>query len=473
SRDNLDARLDLSRGHWRFRGGLQHRDNYGSGAGVLQTLDPVTMLGSDRWNADLTYHDAEFAEDWEVTGQLSYLDGSQHNTGAFPPGTRLPIGSNGLIDFVNPVRYVNFANGFRGIPENWERHARAGITAVYRGFSAHTLRVGAGFNYDSIYKVREWKNFGPDPVTGTPIPFLPGTPLLNVSNTALVYLPTRDRKVTYFLVQDEWKFARDWQLTAGMRYDRYSDFGETVNPRAALVWETRYDLTTKLIYGSAFRAPAFIELYNINNPGANGNPHLKPETMDSLELAFDYRPSDKLQLGLNFFQYWWKDIINFVPDPGGTTITAQNTGSQIGHGAELEAEWKVLDDLKLVGNYSYQKSIDQTSHRDAGYAPHHQVYVRAEWEFLPHWQLVPQIKWVGDRARPTGDNRQPISDYTWVDLTLRRKNILDRVELAFSVRNLFGADAREPSPAGLPSAPIPHDLPLAGRSFFGEIRFNF
>ncbi|MDD2760682.1 MAG: TonB-dependent receptor [Methylomonas sp.] len=297
--------------------------------------------------------------------------------------------------------------------------------------------------------------------------------MVDVSNTSLVYLPTEDRKVRYFLLQDEWQFARDWQLTAGMRYDNYSDFGDTLNPRAALVWETRHDLTTKLMYGRAFRAPSFIELYNINNPGANGNPRLKPENMDSLELAFDYRPHRDVRVGLNFFKYWWKDLIQFVPDTGGTTITAQNAGAQTGHGGELEAQWKALDNLSLIGNFSYQNSTDENTDQDPGYSPHHQIYLRAEWAFLPDWQAVPQMKWVGERSRSAGDNRPPVSDYAWVDLTLRRTNVLDHMEIAFSVRNLLGVDAREPSPAGMPSAAIPYDLPLAGRSFFGEIRLNF
>ena len=195
--------------------------------------------------------------------------------------------------------------------------------------------------------------------------------------------------------------------------------------------------------------------------------------MDTIELAFDYRPNDKLRLGLNVFNYWWKDIIRFVPDVGAPSSTAQNTGAQTGYGGELEAEWKALDTLKLVGNYSYQKSTDDTLNHDAGYAPHHQVYLRANWEFLPDWQFVPQAKWIIGRDRAAGDTRPAIRDYTWVDLTLRRKNILDHVELAFSVRNLFDVDAREPSQAGVPAASIPHDLPLAGRSVYGEIRVTF
>ena len=41
------------------------------------------------------------------------------------------------------------------------------------------------------------------------------------------------------------RFLNDWELTAGVRYDHYSDFGDTVNPRLALVWSTTRNLTTK------------------------------------------------------------------------------------------------------------------------------------------------------------------------------------------------------------------------------------
>lgn len=471
-RDNLDARLDLSRDHWRFRGGLQHRGNWGNGAGVAQALDPNNRYGSDRWNADLTYRNAEFAENWDVTAQMSYFDTSQvveRNLVLFPPGTRLPIGANGQVDFANPQGLVTFPNGYIGNPENRERHARANVSGAYTGFDSHTVRLGAGFNYDNLYQVRVSQNFGLDPATGNPIPFMPGIPLIDVSGTSSSYLPTSERKDTFFFVQDEWQLANDWQLTGGLRYDSYSDFGGTANPRAALVWETRYDLTSKLMYGSAFRAPNFSEMYIVNNPDSLGNPHIKPETMDTVELAFDYRPRDTLRLGFNLFHYWWKNMIRYVPNANApTSSTAQNAGNQTGYGGELEAEWQAFDTLKLLGNYAYQQSTDDTFNHDAGNAPHHQVYLRANWEFLPNWQLSPQAKWIIDRDRMLADVRPDIADYTWVDLTLRRKRLAKHWEMAFSIRNVFDADAREPS-----SSAIPNDLPLAGRSFYGEIRVNF
>ena len=340
-RENFDARLDIARGDWRLRAGLQRRRNFGNGAGVAQALDPSGRFASDRWNVDLTHHNPELFENWDVTAQLSYLDTSQEverNQVVFPPGTRLPIGSDGNINLVNPLGLVSFPEGFIGNPEVFERHARFNMSAFYKGFERHILHAGAGFNYGNLYKTREIKNFGPYVIDGTVSPI--GGALTDVSDTPFVFLRERDRKNYFFFLQDEWKFANDWELTAGVRYDHYSDFGDTINPRFALVWQTRYELTTKLLYGRAFRAPSFAETRAINNPANLGNPNLDPETIQTLELAFDYRPADTLQLGLNLFGYQWDNIIRFVPDPGAPSRTAQNTGKQMGYGLELEADWR-------------------------------------------------------------------------------------------------------------------------------------
>ena len=61
-RENLDARLDIHRGDWRLRAGLQRRRDWGNGAGVAQALDPSNRFKSDRWNVDLTYDNPDFVE---------------------------------------------------------------------------------------------------------------------------------------------------------------------------------------------------------------------------------------------------------------------------------------------------------------------------------------------------------------------------------------------------------------------------
>src|SRR5207237_2069032 len=112
--------------------------------------------------------------------------------------------------------------------------------------------------------------------------------IVDVSSTAPFLLP-HDRKVSYAFAQDEWTVAKDWTLTAGVRHDEYSDFGGTTNPRLALVWEAAYNVTAKLLYGTAFRAPSFTELYVINNPVLIGNPNLQPEKMKTMEAALSWQ----------------------------------------------------------------------------------------------------------------------------------------------------------------------------------------
>ena len=116
------------------------------------------------------------------------------------------------------------------------------------------------------------------------------------------------------VAQDEWQIADDWQLTAGVRYDDYSDFGGTVNPRVALVWDINEQITSKLLYGKAFRAPNFQEQRIQNNPVVLGNKNLNPETIHTYEWALDYRPFSSLRTAVNLYYYQINNLISAVPD---------------------------------------------------------------------------------------------------------------------------------------------------------------
>ncbi|HEC17093.1 MAG TPA: TonB-dependent receptor [Sedimenticola sp.] len=444
SRNNLDARIDIGYKLWRLRAGLQRRRDFGLGAGLGSALDPQGRYASDRWNVDLTYDNPLFTDNWEVEGQISFRNTSQEveeDVLLMPPGGVFP-------------------NGMIGNPEVFENHWRLDLSAFYTGFERHKVRIGAGYFLADIYKVKEEKNF-----TKTLAP-LPGG-LTDVSDDPnRVFMPEDDRNNRYLVLQDIWQFANDWELTAGVRYDNYSDFGDTVNPRLALVWSTSYNLTNKFLYGRAFRAPSFAEARVTNNPVIESNPDLDPETIQTFEWAMDYRASDELHLGANLFKYRWKDIIELD-----AANKFQNAGRQTGYGLELEAEWRPLHNLNISGNYAYQRSEDkETDHVVAG-APNHQLYLRADWEFRPDWNLDTRLNWVGERKRGAGDSRSGLDDYRMLDMTLRYKPANGQWELAVAGRNLFNTDAREPT-TGTNAAAIPGDLPLAGRSFFVELRYR-
>ena len=450
--DAIDGRIELSRNRWRLRAGYQQRSNGGTGAGVASALDPAGKNFGERINTDLTYQDANFAPDLDVNAQVSFLYiTEQSDLTLFPPGTNFGLGA--------------FPSGVIGNPYKWERHLRFNLAAVYSGLLRHKLRFGIGTHNDDLYKTQESRNYNLVNIPGVgnfPAP-LPGG--LTQMTAADIFLTPHTRRVNYVYAQDEWNFTRDWYLTAGVRHDQYSDFGSTTNPRLALVWDTAYNLTSKLLYGQAFRPPSFAELYNINNPVAQGNPNLKPETNQSVELAFAWQTTSSLQTNLNLFRYQMKDILRFVQNPD-ASYTAQNAGRQHGQGMELELVWDVAANLRLSGNYAMQHSIDETTNQDPGNAPRNHVYARADWRFMPRWTVDTQLNWVADRKREPGDTRPPIADYHTVDMTLHSSNERGDWAYSFKVLNLFGADAREPSPApGL----IPNDLPVDPRAVRVEL----
>ncbi|MBI5435567.1 MAG: TonB-dependent receptor [Nitrosomonadales bacterium] len=450
-RDAIDGRLDLSRDKWRLRAGFQQRSNGRTGAGVASALDPVGSNFGQRVSTDLTYQDANFAPDLDVTAQASYLHiTEQSDLTLYPPG------------------FPGFPNGVIGNPDKWERHLRFNLAAAYNGLQSHKLRFGAGTQDDDLYRIKETKNFALVFVPGVGYVPAPLGAVVDVTDTA-PFLRPHSRRVNYVYAQDEWSFTKDWYLTAGVRHDQYSDFGGTTNPRVALVWETAYNLTSKLLYGRAFRPPSFSELYNINNPVLLGNPNLKPETNESVELAFAWQAARTLQANLNLFRYQMKDILRFVQDPATGISTAQNAGRQHGQGMEVELVWDAGSKLRLSGNYAQQHSIDEATNQDAGNAPRHHVYARADWRFMPRWTLDAQLNYVAGRKREPTDTRPAIADYHTVDLMLRNQQQNSDWDFAFKVLNLFDADAREPSPTpGL----IPNDLPLAPREWRVELRYK-
>ncbi|MES2318183.1 MAG: TonB-dependent receptor [Pseudomonadota bacterium] len=446
--DALDANLELNYDKWRFRTGFKGRDDVGTGAGIANALDPVGRSKSNRFTTDLSWTDTNIATDWSAGALLSTLYYTQQTPvdyQLFPPGMRFPTGT--------------FPNGMLGGPDFWERQLRISAYASYSGFRGHNTRFGIGHDDMNMYRTRETRNFNYT-ASGVPIP-LPAT--VDFSDTNPFMFPHR-RMVDYFYAQDEWTFAKDWTLTAGVRHDQYSDFGGTTNPRLALVWDASYDLTVKMLYGRAFRAPSFAESYGITNPVALGNADLKPETNKTLETAFSWQARSDTQLNLTVYRYEMSNIIRTVPNPiANTGNTYRNTGDQSGHGLEFESVVNLNKDLRLMANYSWQRSTDKASGKDAGYAPRHHIYARADWQFARDFLLGAQVNRVAQRLRAPGDMRAPIPDYTTLDLSLRSERVRGNWEFTATVRNLFNADVREPSPA--PGLQLPYDLPMASRAF--------
>lgn len=440
----------------------------GIGAGGAQALDPTGRNDDRLLMADATYQFQKGAGDWDNSIRLShvYYDLSAQFT-LLPAGAIVPIGADGNVDFVAPVGVSFFKDGLKGSPSGLTRDTKLDFISIYEGFESQRIRLNLGVRRQNLH-TSESKNFGPGVLDKLPLPPLVDGTLTNVTNTSNVFLVDSSRTIRYLSIQDEWRIASEWDLTAGVRYDDYSDFGSTTNPRIALVWVANEKLTSKLMFGSAFRAPSFAELYSKNNPVSLGNPNIQPEQIDSEELSFTYRPTNTLQSTLTLFTYQAKRMIDFVPDEAATTKTAQNFNSQNGKGIEWEINWKPVQQFQFDVSYSLQAATDSKTDERIPDAPGKQIKANVNWQFANNWSLNGQLNRVSDRERAFTDARSPIDDYTLVNFSINRKNVLPDLDLQLTVRNAFDADAREPS-----SGTIPDDYPLESRNIWLGLTYTF
>ena len=452
--DLLDSHLNLRRDDWNLHLYGQLLTDGEGGPGLAQAITTGNDFDEKVLLTDLSYSNDHSLKDWTLDARLFFAYFAEDKVyEILPASVRPPLGQIG-----NPITD--------------EKQGGLEASAVYQGLDDHQIRLGAGYkNFD--FEPDQYKNFnfpGFKPCVAPADLF--GQPT-HITDPECLYMPSTNRNLWYALAQDEWQLASKWALTAGARYDEYSDFGSTVNPRVALVWETLYNLTTKLMYGTAFRAPSLAELYISKNPQSNGNPNLMPEEIETEELAFDYQPTKDLRLILSLFTYEAKNLIDLIgPQPQVYT----NFGTVRGKGFEVEGDWQIVPSLRLKANFAYQRARNTTVDALVADAPAMQVTLNPRWEFRPDWSLDGQLNWIADRRRAKGDPRDEIDDYELVGLTLRRTNIAKNWEVAIAVRNLFDEDARIPSPyapGNALGAAIPGDYPMEGRAIWGEVSCHF
>lgn len=115
--------------------------------------------------------------------------------------------------------------------------------------------------------------------------------------------------------------AKSLELSLAGRFERYSDFGGTFNPKAGLAWTPREGLTFRGSTGTSFKAPTLSQMIAQRNTymylgvfsDADGPTNilsvygvaenLKPETSKNWSLGVDYEPSWISDLSLSATYY--------------------------------------------------------------------------------------------------------------------------------------------------------------------------
>jgi len=278
----------------------------------------------------------------------------------------------------------------------------------------------------------------------------------------------RDRTVLGVFAQDEVRLAERWSLNAGLRYDRYSTFGGTLNPRAGLIWNPDEASAFKLLYGQAFRAPNAYELYYGDGGGTQKpNPDLDPETIRTWELVHERRFGGAWRAAASLFHYEIDDLILLTVDPADGLLVFRNTSEVVADGVEIEGEHVRPGGLRLLGSYSWQQVEDRTTRDEPPNSPEHLVKLAAEAPLFADWLLAGvELQWMDERGTLAGDET---GDFALVNVTLRTRELAHGMRFSVTVRNLFDAGYSDPGSAEHRQDRIEQD----GRTFLVRLSCRF
>lgn len=240
-----------------------------------------------------------------------------------------------------------------------------------------------------------------------------------------------------------------WHWLAGVRYDRNSMYGSSVNPRLSAIYHWTPETTVKFLYGKAFQEPSPIQLWG-GWIGRAGNPNLKPEKAENFEFIVMHQQKHWLH-DLSLFSARYKDVFK---------EEAENAGARNIWGIEYRGRFSYPNILfknasNITGNfyYTYTKSlsditynqtlanwVNQTS--ELGDIAPHKVNLGIDIPFNYQWHINWRTNYVSDRVlyshNPLREEGKPAKSYIISNLTLGYRQ--QPFDLSFTVKNLFNKE---------------------------------
>ena len=281
------------------------------------------------------------------------------------------------------------------------------------------------------------------------------------------FYDARDSTVWAAYIQDEITFSPSLILNAGVRYDHYSTFGGTTNPRLALIITPAEKSTIKVLYGSAFRAPNAYELYYATGT-QSANPDLKPETIATGEVVYEQYIGDHLRASVLGYYYKIRDLINYDDDPlvpGNTQFRNIDEVSAKGSTAELEGKW--ASGVEARFSYTIQRTTDKATGDPLTNSPAQMGKLVLNVPVVKEKLFLGLEEQYMDRRKLEAGGYAPAFAVT--NLTLFSQHIVQRLEASLSVYNLFDKEHGDPVSLDFVQPTILQD----GRSYRFKLTYAF
>jgi len=292
-----------------------------------------------------------------------------------------------------------------------------------------------GFRYES-FKVNEsewvWSN---------PSPLLPS---YNVLSSA-----TRDIASLYF--NDIYTFSPSLDISAGLRFDDYSDFGDAFCPTLGAIYKIGKHFRIKALYSEAYRAPSWVEL--------TSNPLLNAETSRSYEAGIIYNNNQNSVVRLNLYSTKIDDLI---------TKDTQYIQTQYADfkGSEIEYIYTPNNQLELNLFASYVQANDADGEALADIA-NTLATASLAYEFNFGLEIGTLLKYVSSSQRSDADTRDSMPSSTILDETFSYR--FKDITASLIIKDIFDQGTYY----ALPTTTQNNDFDDGGRSIFVKASWEF
>lgn len=235
--------------------------------------------------------------------------------------------------------------------------------------------------------------------------------------------------------QDQFRIAKNLNLTAGMRWDSYTRFGNAFSPRLALVYRYNDNSSLKLLYGEAFRVPTLYEAYYTSFDAHKVNPKIKSEKIHALELVWLHKLSGNLSGNFSLYRFTMRNLIDQITDPSDDLTQFRNIGEARGTGAEYEFRFK-NESGKTDGfiNFTLQKTIDAATDKTLSNSPSFLIKSGVSLLAFNRFTISPEVFFETGRKTLEGNRTNNVCIF---NINIVTQQFLRHLELSVKANNIL------------------------------------
>lgn len=178
--------------------------------------------------------------------------------------------------------------------------------------------------------------------------------------------PSSHNRAIYFQ-QESLFFEQCLGLTVGVRVDDYPEFSSETSPRIAVTYQGNEQWSGKLIWGTAFRAPTFLQQYEVRSDNnISGNPNLNPEQIETFEGEWVYHFSANNNITLRGFSSYLSEFIQSVNGKPYENSSEQLhvPGYEVEWNNQYYADWSHFNRISTSFNYTRVNSEQASLAKD-------------------------------------------------------------------------------------------------------------